>query len=101
MKSLTRWCETWRKLGCATPDGALFDEVIRGYSEPHRKYHDIRHLSECFSGLDDLRAFAEHPAEIELALWFHDAIYDVRRNDNESLCADWAKRVALEAMCGE
>ena len=48
---------------------------------------------------------AEYPQECELALWFHDAIYDVKRKDNESRSADWASSVVLAyglpAECGE
>jgi len=64
------------------------------YSESHRKYHTLRHLEECLSHLDEVRHLAVRPAEIELALWFHDAIYDVRRHDNEELSAEWARASA-------
>ena len=56
----------------------------------------MQHLLECLRGFDAVRHLAERPAEIELALWFHDAIYDVKRSDNEEQSANWATR-ELEA----
>ena len=39
---------------------------------------------------------AEHPAEVSVGLWFHDAIYDTQRHDNEARSAEWAGSVARE-----
>ncbi len=97
MPAIARWHEMWKELGAANPDPKLHGELIARYREPHRKYHTPRHLDECFEKLDDLRPFARHPAEIELALWFHDAIYNVRRKDNEERSADWARTSAAAA----
>lgn len=83
----------WQELD-AVPDPALLEELVACYSQPHRKYHTVSHIDECFAQFDLLRAEAKRPAEIELALWFHDAIYDVRRRDNELKSADWARAVA-------
>ena len=97
MPTLARWREMWKQLGAANPDPKLHGELIACYSEPHRRYHTLQHLGECFEKLDEIRAPAEHPAEIELALWFHDAIYDVKRRDNEKKSADWARASASAA----
>jgi predicted metal-dependent HD superfamily phosphohydrolase len=67
------------------------------YAEAHRHYHTAQHLEECFDALDAIRGEAERPGEVELALWFHDAIYDTRRHDNEHRSAEWAWSVAAEA----
>ncbi|AHK16175.1 N-methyl-D-aspartate receptor NMDAR2C subunit [Thalassolituus oleivorans] len=66
--------------------------LIAAYNEPQRKYHTEQHLKECLSIFNDHRAIAEEPAEIEMALWFHDAIYDIKATGgkNEDQSADWA-----------
>lgn len=51
--------------------------------------------------LDDFSRGAEHPSEVETAIWFHDAIYDPRRHDNEARSADWAVGVLRRALAGE
>lgn len=74
------------------PLGDLYRELMSRYRDPHRSYHNERHLDECLSCFADVGAEARRPAEIEMAIWFHDAIYDSRRQDNEDLSADWAQR---------
>ncbi len=84
-----RWLATWAALNLAPPAG-LCEQLLRAWDEPQRHYHTRQHLSECMTLFDTLRAHAEQPADIELALWFHDAIYDVQAHDNEARSAHWA-----------
>ncbi|BEP55842.1 hypothetical protein GmRootV118_30860 [Variovorax sp. V118] len=90
------WTAAWQALGVASPDDALRLELQRRYGEPQRHYHTMQHLGECLAWFDQEQALAEHPGEVALALWFHDAIYDVHAHDNEARSADWARQ-ALQA----
>lgn len=92
---LARWQSLWPELGAGGADELLFQQLVASYSEPHRKYHTVQHLEECLTNLDQVRSEAERPAEVELALWFHDAIYDTFRKDNEERSAEWARESAL------
>jgi predicted metal-dependent HD superfamily phosphohydrolase len=95
--TLERWQSMWRLLGASGSDDGLFGRLVQCYSEPHRKYHTLQHLQECFGHLDSVGSLAERAGEVELALWFHDAIYDTRKKDNEERSAQWAHECALSA----
>ena len=95
--TLASWNAAWRELGVQQPDEALFNRLVACYSEKHRHYHTLQHLRECLDTLAPERGRARHPAEVELALWFHDAFYDVHRDDNEARSADWARDAMLAA----
>jgi len=80
----------------ATPDEALFGRLLDAYREPQRHYHTLQHLSECIALLEPALPLAEQAGEVEFALWFHDAVYEIGRHDNELVSAQWAGRAALE-----
>jgi predicted metal-dependent HD superfamily phosphohydrolase len=96
MPTVEQWLSTWAGLGAAAPEG-LFERLLACYGEPRRYYHTARHLDECFAAFETVRSQATRPAEIEVALWFHDAVYDTKRNDNEEKSADWARKALLDA----
>ncbi|MDD1508910.1 HD domain-containing protein [Pseudomonas sp. CNPSo 3701] len=88
------WTRTWSGLGLQ-PDANLFEALMAAYAEPQRRYHSLQHLEECLGHFEQVRELAEHPEEVEIALWFHDAVYDVRGATNERQSADWAVRALM------
>ncbi len=90
------WQEAWTAL-YADPPAGLRERLIACYSEPHRRYHTVQHLGECLQHVQPALALAEHPGEVAVALWFHDAIYALRRQDNELKSARFAHQELLAA----
>lgn len=84
------WRRAWQGVGAKGDGAAWRDALLRRYAEPHRHYHTLQHLDECLAGFEAVAGQAQQPALVELALWFHDAIYDVRSRRNEEASADWA-----------
>jgi len=80
----------------ATPIESHFDDLQSAYSSPKRHYHSHTHVSECLNHLARVYALLAHPAEVEIAIWYHDAVYDAHANDNEIQSANLA-RLALTA----
>lgn len=54
----------------------LGQDLLGRYAEPHRAYHDQRHLTEMLDTIDQLADEASDPDSVRLAAWFHDAVYD-------------------------
>jgi predicted metal-dependent HD superfamily phosphohydrolase len=83
--------DRWQNFPLWTTDAqSVFDRLHQSYSESHRHYHNLAHIQQAFSTLDRLIPRYENPA-LELAVWFHDAIYDPQVQDNEARSADLAE----------
>ncbi len=67
-----------------------FEQLVNAYSQKHRHYHTGAHIDHCLQQFDTASGLAQEPAEVELALWFHDAVYDPYSSDNEAKSADLA-----------
>jgi predicted metal-dependent HD superfamily phosphohydrolase len=85
------WDSAWSGLRASGRGHAVRDALLTRYAESHRRYHSVQHLEEGLSLFGEARAIAEQPASVEMALWFHDAIYDPKASDNELRSADWAR----------
>jgi len=77
---------------------AIFEQLFTAYTAPNRHYHNLVHVYACLQLADQFRdQLTDHRAVIA-AIWFHDAVYDPTRSDNEERSADLAER-HLRAMC--
>lgn len=101
-----RWLTFLDSAGAAVSAGAgaadeIFDELDRRYSQAHRHYHNWAHVAACLDRLEAARFLAADPVAVELALWFHDAVYVPAAPDNEQRSAEMlvkaARRLGLTA----
>jgi predicted metal-dependent HD superfamily phosphohydrolase len=69
----------------------VFDDLVARYKAPDRTYHNLDHIRACLLEFDAARSLALEPDAVELAIWFHDAVYDSRRSDNEERSAELAE----------
>lgn len=87
-----RWPALWQRLGASSiPD---ISDLLQRWTDSRRRYHTTRHLAHCLTTYD------RNPLRddrVELALWFHDAVYDPHGSDNEERSADLAHSVATTA----
>ncbi|MGL5930688.1 MAG: HD domain-containing protein [Dermatophilaceae bacterium] len=72
-------------------------DLLRRWSEPHRRYHGVGHLHEVLAAVDVLSRTGhvrhEDRTVALLGAWFHDAVYDVTTaGTNEVRSADLARK---------
>ena len=78
--------------------GAVREDLIARYGEPHRRYHTIVHIEDCLAQVAASTDFTDEQRSLmDAAIWFHDVIYDATRNDNEAESA----KLAAGRLSGE
>jgi predicted metal-dependent HD superfamily phosphohydrolase len=87
--NIERWLRLMEAWGFE-PNRKTYESLMAAYSERGRHYHTIEHISACLRHLDGCVNDLESPREVEIALWFHDAIYKPLSSNNEKESADWA-----------
>lgn len=65
----------------------IFTLLGTQYKENTRYYHNWQHIKAMLKGLDNYSEEINDRMSVELAIWFHDAIYVPLRKDNESRSA--------------
>ena len=85
----TRWLALMQRLGF-DQNQESFIALTAAYQQRHRHYHSSEHIDACLHHLDRVSEQCQERDEMELSLWFHDAIYKPFSSRNEEESADWA-----------
>lgn len=70
----------------------VFDELWEIYNHPSRAYHDIDHIYDMIAKLKESEHLIQSPlgsANLLMAIWFHDVVYDPLRDDNEQKSSEF------------
>lgn len=101
MDLLGRWLDFCRRLGVKENENyhtKLFIQLVYYYNQPNRRYHDLGHIRKMLNKFDEIKHLLNNPDAVELAIWFHDAIYETWANDNEIRSADLASYFIRELL---
>ena len=83
------WVRLVAKYGVTAADAyPPFDLLAAAYSSADRHYHNLDHLQDMFRVAGRLALSTDDAGAVQLAIWFHDAVYDARSKDNEARSAD-------------
>jgi len=78
-----RWRQTLWTVKAPKPSMVPLEKVLDTYEGTGRFYHTTQHLRSCFEILDLMVPKLPEAGILELALWYHDFVYDTHRHDNE------------------
>ena len=87
----TRFGALWRRCVASPPSpdaSSVYGDLCARLQEPDRKFHNIGHIDDCLHRLDEVRAHLQDPDAVEVALWFHDAVYVPGDASNERRSAE-------------
>ncbi|MCL6414833.1 hypothetical protein MIB92_04160 [Aestuariirhabdus sp. Z084] len=82
-----RFIKLWQDLlanSSATPAEKAWLKITEYYSLKDRFYHTGDHICFCLTQLDQVIGELDNAQEVEMALWFHDVIYQMGSDSNEA-----------------
>lgn len=59
------------------------EDLRARYAEAHRGYHTQSHIDALLRTFREIRPMLRCPDAVEIAVWYHDALYDPAAKDNE------------------
>jgi predicted metal-dependent HD superfamily phosphohydrolase len=86
-----RFDALWRR--CAGSADSVAAEIVQDdlrhrLGGADRRFHNLHHIADCLRRFDEVASLLSDPDAVEVALWFHDAVYTPSDPDNERLSAE-------------
>jgi predicted metal-dependent HD superfamily phosphohydrolase len=75
---------------------AMLTQLTSSYEAPGRHYHTLTHISALLDATEQAVPHLYDPVVVQLAVWFHDAVYEPLRSDNEAKSAELARAFLSE-----
>ena len=72
---------------------SFWHELASRYSEPHRHYHTLEHILDMLEKRKELQAMVTDHISVDLAIFFHDVIYNPQSGSNEEDSAGLFKQL--------
>ena len=91
ISGLDRFQALWRRclIDSAVDDSAaIHQRLLDGYHESQRHYHTLAHVEQCLGMFEQCKSLASNADALELAVWFHDVIFEPGKPDNEKRSAE-------------
>lgn len=86
-----RFAALWRRCvdsPSATPPAGVYRQLRELLGAPHRRFHNLDHIRDCLRRVDEVAPLLADRDAVELALWFHDAVYEPGDPSNERRSAE-------------
>ena len=101
---LDRFQDLWRRClvdGGRDDSASIHERLINSYCEPQRHYHTLVHIEHCLGMFDQCKSLVSNPDALEIAVWFHDVIFEPGRHDNEALSKELYLYLSIKAHAPE
>lgn len=80
-----KWVSLWLSIGAKGDPIPPFRDLKEYYSQPYRKYHNWKHITDGLKEFEQVKLLAENPAAVAFAYYYHDVIYDTQVPDSQNV----------------
>ena len=86
----------WNALTAHLPKNLFYENLVKHYNSKSRFYHTLNHIEALLKLSEEHEHLLTSKKTIDFAIWYHDAIYDASKGNNEEKSAELARENLTE-----